>query len=654
MQREVWCQECHARWKVASEDSDGQGRQGQLIHYDYPLADDTVPQYDQGGHAYIQSNAINSGGQDVESINSPEEDAGKLQCSQLECDPRLPGKPSITRLAWTQSKGHETPVSTPSSKTHREEIGTHAREALLQLPQTSMQILRVGTHRGEGAPRAGQPRHHEDDAEPSSTRDSARRSGEDRVGDVEEEVAGAGEGAQREAGQHRAAEATQRGDRREDADGRTSSSDAAAPGTSHRDPAATRPADLAVVCGRAGEIKTGPNGPRLPSGDCESGQGVQEDVRGTGCGANQLSLEEEEEEEVKTEPWNAPWCVPIGSASMLNNAYVAQLEDWDYEAWEKRVSPGYWIVSGNESKFHPGILPGTLPIEGELRAQVMKEVPQEEDMIEEALMTLKKGTRKRLLRVMNKNRTETPKIAEVYSEPRITAAQGAQNPLAFDLKNGYDFRREGDRRRCFKRLKDEDPDVLVLCPPCGPFSQLQAWNYHHMDTKRAMLILEDGVEHLEFAMRLFAWQVRRGRVAVFEHPWGNRSWQEEAVKYCLSLPEVEVVRGDQCQFGLRVRPEEELSKKSTGFMTNGPEMKKILSKQCQGDHLHQHLVGGRAKGAERYPEELCQAIIRGAQEDMRTIAHAKKESAYPQFDEEAPMEYTPSEPPERDLEDELD
>ncbi|CAK9081299.1 unnamed protein product [Durusdinium trenchii] len=102
-------------------------RQGQLIHYDYPLADDTVPQYDQGGHAYIQSNAINSGGQDVESINSPEEDAGKLQCSQLECDPRLPGKPSITRLAWTQSKGHETPVSTPSSKTHREEIGTHAR-----------------------------------------------------------------------------------------------------------------------------------------------------------------------------------------------------------------------------------------------------------------------------------------------------------------------------------------------------------------------------------------------------------------------------------------------------------------------------------------------------------------------------------------------
>ena len=625
-------------------------KQGQLLHYDYPLADDTAPEYDQGGHAYNQLNAVDYRVNDMESINASKEDAGKLQCGKLECDPGVSGKSGVPRITGSQSKGHEMLMPTSSSKTHGEETRTHTRETLLQLPPSHMPVLRVGSHRGEGDPRTRQSRQCEDDAGLSSIRNSARRPGEDRVGDVEEEAARAGEGAQRETSQHRATEAEQRRDGCEDPDGRPSAFDAAAPSSCRRDTTAEGSADLAVLCGRTREIGAGTNRSKFSSRDGEPGHGVQEDVRGARCGANQLSSEEGE----KTEPWNAPWCVPIGSASMLNNACVAQLEDWDYEAWEKRISPGYWIVRGNESKFHPGILPGTLPPEGELRAQVLREMPQEDDLIEEAMMTLKKGIRKRLLRAMNKSQAGAPKIAEVYSEPRITAAQGASDPLTFDLKNGHDFRREGDRRRCFKRLKEEDPDVLVFCPPCGPFSQLQAWNYHHMDTKRAMLILEEGVEHLEFAMRLFAWQVLRGRVAVFEHPWGSRSWNEEAVRYCLSLPGVEVVRRDLCQFGLRVRPEEELSKKSTGFMTNGPGMKKILSQQCQGGHPHQHLVGGRAKGAERYPEELCQAIIQGARDDLKMINQSRKEAMYPQFDEEAPMEYTPSEPPERDLEDDLD
>ena len=32
---------------------------------------------------------------------------------------------------------------------------------------------------------------------------------------------------------------------------------------------------------------------------------------------------------------------------------------------------------------------------------------------------------------------------------------------------------------------------------------------------------------------------------------------------------------------------------------------------CDGSHLHQHLIGGRAAAAALYPPELCKAICRG-------------------------------------------
>ena len=59
----------------------------------------------------------------------------------------------------------------------------------------------------------------------------------------------------------------------------------------------------------------------------------------------------------------------------------------------------------------------------------------------------------------------------------------------FDLKNGYDFNKDVDRCRAWRKLKKERPDLLIVCPPCGPFSQLQSWNYKRMEKGKAMVIL---------------------------------------------------------------------------------------------------------------------------------------------------------------------
>lgn len=132
-----------------------------------------------------------------------------------------------------------------------------------------------------------------------------------------------------------------------------------------------------------------------------------------------------------------------------------------------------------------------------------------------------------------------------------------------------------------------------------------------MEKEKAMLVLGEGVSHLEFAMKMFEWQVRRGGVALFEHPAGSKAWQEECVQRAGRLAGVHRVVGDQCQFALRVRPEEELSKKATGFLTNSKGISEELAKRCSGDHEHQPLLGGRAKVAEEYPPKLCEAIVKG-------------------------------------------
>ena len=54
-----------------------------------------------------------------------------------------------------------------------------------------------------------------------------------------------------------------------------------------------------------------------------------------------------------------------------------------------------------------------------------------------------------------------------------------------------------------------------------------------------------------------------------------------------------------------------LAKKPTRFMTNSRSVGSELRKKCDGSHLHQPLIDGRAKDVARYPPALCRAICRG-------------------------------------------
>ena len=309
---------------------------------------------------------------------------------------------------------------------------------------------------------------------------------------------------------------------------------------------------------------------------------------------------------------DAPWAVKLENEKMLNTAIKVQLQQMEQPVEERMVQQAYWTRYEDVWKFHHGILPEDL---AQREAVLVVTAYPMEDETQDSWGVLKKGVRKRIQKSM-KDLT----VYEVYSTPRVakTAQEmGLKKGTSFDILSGYDLSTAKDRKRCWRQLQLEDPDLLLLCPPCGPFSCLQNLNYDRMEIGKAIAMVGEGLQHLEFSMKLYEWQVRRGKRAIFEHPAGSKAWDEECVQRVLRLKDVRRVRADQCEYGLQVSPSGDLSKKPTDFMVNGENLAKRLSQRCQGGHTHSPLMNGIAKKARTYPPGLCEAMVKGFLEDVQ-------------------------------------
>ena len=200
-------------------------------------------------------------------------------------------------------------------------------------------------------------------------------------------------------------------------------------------------------------------------------------------------------------------------------------------------------------------------------------------------------------------------ISEVYSPPRVSSEaekRGWKRGTCYDLVTGWDLRRTEDRKEMWRRLKQEDPELVVVCPPCTAFSMLQEMNFPKMS-------VEQGVE---LGIKVAEWQHKRGKLFFFEQPENARSWEESCVINLLSLPGVTRVTCDMCAYGMNVDGKG-LNKKPTGIATNGTNIARRMSRRCSGDHLHQVLMSGRPRKAQEYPKQFCTELVRGFEEDMQ-------------------------------------
>ena len=130
-----------------------------------------------------------------------------------------------------------------------------------------------------------------------------------------------------------------------------------------------------------------------------------------------------------------------------------------------------------------------------------------------------------------------------------------------------------------------------------------------MDPARVAQIMKTARAHLHFVISLYHIQIAEGRHFLHEHPQGASSWRDPRM---LRHWIVNVAVADQCMYGLvnkGMNGEEVPAKKPTQWASTSPQMLKRLSTQCDGTHVHQHLIGGRAAAAAYYPPKLMTQIL---------------------------------------------
>ena len=136
---------------------------------------------------------------------------------------------------------------------------------------------------------------------------------------------------------------------------------------------------------------------------------------------------------------------------------------------------------------------------------------------------------------------------------------------------------------------------------------------------------------------------------LIENPWPSELWNVQAIRKLLDIEHfdaetqelLEVVRGDQCRYGLRDRLNQLPHMKPTGFMTASAPVKRNLSLRCQGDHTHQQLEGSnRTKHSQVWPPDLCKAILDGFLEELecRTMNAAFHNEIVAEDDAETTMD----------------
>ena len=124
-------------------------------------------------------------------------------------------------------------------------------------------------------------------------------------------------------------------------------------------------------------------------------------------------------------------------------------------------------------------------------------------------------------------------IMEVFSTPHITATaqkMSLKADYAFDVKLGCDLRSPEARKKVMETVITRRPKLVVICPPCGPFSVLQ--RLRKVRGEAYEKALSEAKELLDFAMEVCTEQHNAGRKFVFEHPWLADLGFKDACRKC--------------------------------------------------------------------------------------------------------------------------
>jgi len=219
-------------------------------------------------------------------------------------------------------------------------------------------------------------------------------------------------------------------------------------------------------------------------------------------------------------------------------------------------------------------------------------------------------------------------VAEIFSPPRFTqhaGRLGLKPGFAIDLSTGWDLDRPEDVIKMDKLIEEQQPLLLTGSPDCAPFTVLRNINRSYLNTKENVEKRQKGENHLSLCIERYRRQTKKKRCFLHEHPAGADSWDEEEMQRLQQEPDVFTVADLTCAWGMSIHAKRKgsgLVYKNTKWATNSPEIAAVLDQHCRnrrGGPIHRHvaLIGGLAKLAEAYPDELVVSVLEGLRRQMK-------------------------------------
>ena len=230
--------------------------------------------------------------------------------------------------------------------------------------------------------------------------------------------------------------------------------------------------------------------------------------------------------------------------------------------------------------------------------------------------------------ILNLKEKQLKTVAEIYNPERFqqqACKAGLIPGEAFDLVLGDNLlnrKTQQDTEHYFKTVK---PGLTLISPPCTMFSQIQNLNRRLYEgaeaTREYIKKINQTRILLRFAIRISNLILDYGGKFVFEHPLSCKAWPQKEVQELIKRTDVQLVRSDQCAFGL-VSPSGEAMMKPTGWATNSVGIWQALNRRCDQSREHQHTLGSeagrsRSRHAQEYPTPLVRAIIQGYRKDLQ-------------------------------------
>eukprot|EP00435_Cladocopium_sp_Y103_P030418 s52_g7.t1 len=211
-------------------------------------------------------------------------------------------------------------------------------------------------------------------------------------------------------------------------------------------------------------------------------------------------------------------------------------------------------------------------------------------------------------------------VIEVFSPPRFKpiCEEAGFQARSIDLITGQDLTKKCNRDELEAQIRQDPPDLLVLCPPC---TDEGGW-FHLNSTKWDQLVYRQRVARsrsfLRFCAKLFQLQADSGRQAIFEHPTGAKTWKYPEIRSLCQR--YYTVKCHMRQYGLKLPESENYIRKSRRLLVTHEEMKS-LERLCPGKKDPQHrchdvvaghspTVGRVSVFAGQYTAEFVRAVLR--------------------------------------------